>query len=510
MSGINQLPDHASRRSWGRILLASGLVCLAGCGSWFPEMVPFGAVGPPDYNRSLNGLGVHRKMWELEGAKCLTPQKLSPKLETMDVIVLVGQSYDPPGQAARDWLEDWLANQPGRTVIYFGRDFNADIYFRQRTLSRLPPAEQPRGEQLLAMREVQELNRRLWQLPESTFCRWFYLDVDQSTVDHTSFSGEWAGDLPAVADSYWPVRVALQPPDQGDWRNQKPSWLTTKPANPLVAANPPTAAPSDTTDAVVQRSDWEPQELDTVEKWNDEIARAPKSEILLSGSDEQALVFRLTSERFDGSQILIVANGAPFLNGSQVDRIHQRVGEKIVESCLPAKRVALLAYGQGGLLITSAEEKDTRGAGLEMFIVWPLGAITIPAALLGIVVCAALWPVLGRPQGLARRSVSDFGLHVEAIGRMLYEARDIQHAKSVIEEYFRKVRKEPPPSWLLSLEVPALPKTGEAVGTPENSTPTSDSPPSTAQQAIQSAITPDSPSPTSLSSNSEDSNSSRP
>ncbi len=488
MNGISQISDRNWLRSCSQTILASGLLLFSGCGAWLPEMVPFGAVTAPDYNRSLNGLGLHRKMWELSGAKCLTPQKLSPKLETMDVIVLVGQSYDPPGQMARDWLEDWLAGQPGRTVIYFGRDFNADIYFRQRTLTQLPEDEQPRAEQLLAMREAQELNLQLRQLPESTFCRWFYLDASHSRVDYTSFTGEWSDELPDERDGYWPVRVALQPPDQGDWQGTQPSWITNKPANPMTAVNQSTGIPpADGEEAIVRRSDWEPQELDTIGKWDAEIALAPTSEVLLAGDDGQALAFRLTSERFKDSQILIVANGAPMLNGSQVDRLHQRIGEKIIEASLPAKRVALLAYGEGGLIITTAAEKDTRGAGLEMFIVWPLGAITIPAALLGIVVCAALWPTLGRPQALVQRSVSDFGMHIEAIGRMLYEARDVGYAQSVIEEYYRKVRSEPPPNWLSSLTpVSTLPVT--ELGSQQNSPATANPEPTAVAQAIQSPV----------------------
>ena len=71
----------------------------------------------------------------------------------------------------------------------------------------------------------------------------------------------------------------------------------------------------------------------------------------------------------------------------------------------------------------------------------------MPAALPGLNACAAWWTILGRPQTLAKRSVSDFGLHVEAIGSLMMETRESTYATQAIQEYFRKVRGEAPPAW---------------------------------------------------------------
>lgn len=443
------------RRRW--LLLYWGVLCLlltlSGCSSWLPEMTPFGAVTTPDVDRSLNGLGLHREMWETNGARCLKPRKLSPRLDDMDVIVLVGQSFEPPGRVARQWLENWLAAESGRTVIYFGRDFNAEAYYRRQTLAALPPDKQQRGAELLALREAEELNQRLRQLSDSTFCGWFYLDTQHRLADFDRFTGVWADDEPELSSlsGSWPVRVALVPPDDVSRKRKRPAWIgKPKTVNPLRPAGQ--VGSDDESDESF--SQWHPEEIDTAEEWDVAVSDTPQSEILLASQDGTPLVFRLTSDRFFDSQILIVANGAPLLNGSLVLPLHQRIGALLIDACLPAERVALLAFDDSGLTISNVPEEDSRAAGLEMLTVWPLSGITMPAAMLGIIVCVSLLPILGRPQSLARRTVSDFGLHVEAIGRMLYEARDIQHAKLAISDYFRKVRGESPPLWLESIDSP--------------------------------------------------------
>lgn len=443
-------------RPWAVVAdgLAPYLLCLllmgmAGCARVLPELEPYGAVKGVDANRSENGLGVYRKMWETAGAKCLFPQKLSPKLDSFDVIVLVGNSYSPPGKKARAWLEDWLRQEDGRTIIYFGRDFNADLYYRERTVDGLPEEEISRAELALANVQVSEMNERLRQLPESTFCRWFFLDTSLERKDYSHFQGPWADDLSAKPGT-WPVGVTLQEPDRS-YQSRKPSWLTNKTKNALKPASQFVPAEK-SGDAAVQRSRWFAGELDSDQAWDKEFEDLWKSEILLASDDGRPLVFRLSdSKRLRRSQILIVANGAPLLNASLVDPLHRTIGSKLIEQCLPAERVALLSYGEQGLLISSAAETDLRVVGLEVLTVWPLSAITMPAALLGIVICAALLPILGRAQPLPKRSVTDFGLHVEALGRMLLDSGDVDYAKGVIDEYFRKVRGESPPTWLESV-----------------------------------------------------------
>ncbi len=424
---------------------------ISGCGNIIPEVEPYGAVKGIDANRSPNGLGIHREMWETAGARVLFPQKLSPRLETFDVIVLVGKTHGPPGMEARRWLEDWLATEPGRTVVYFGRDFSANVYYRQQTLDDLSKEQRKAAAERLGQAQALELRKRIEEVAESTFCRWFYFDAQAQHAVFTAadLRGAWADDLVDL-DGQWPVGITLREPESR-WQSRVPSWISNPPTPSESDLSPQNNAATDqqSDEAITFRSTWSLSELATQQIWDEEFQDLPDFETLLLTSDGRPLVFRLSdSSKFPDSQLLVSTNGAPFLNASLVSPLHRTVGARLIEECLPATRVALLAYDDRGLTISTAPEVDKRMAGLEVLTTWPLSAITMPAALLGIVVCAVLLPILGRAKRLPPRSTSDFGLHVDALGRMLQDTGDDAYARKTIADYFRQVRGEHPPSWL--------------------------------------------------------------
>jgi hypothetical protein len=201
----------------------------------------------------------------------------------------------------------------------------------------------------------------------------------------------------------------------------------------------------------VQRSIWKSDELEDSKAWDAEWDLAGDVKVLLSGAGGAPLVHRISHAKFRGSKILIVANGAPFLNGSLVKPLQQKVGELVIQECLPAKRVALIEYDENGLLLSNIASGSEADFGVQFLTVWPLSAITMHAAFFGIITFVVLLPILGRPQSLARRSVTDFGLHVEAMGRMMFESRDLLYGLKSIQDYFTKVRRETPPEWLAQM-----------------------------------------------------------
>lgn len=453
-----QSRDPASTSSSARpsliVGLLLGLMLLPACSS--QNSKEFGAVGS-NARTSLNGLGIHKKMWEQAGAKCVTPASLSTRLESVDVIVLVPQTFDPPSLAARQWLEEWLQSEPGRTVIYFGRDFNAELYYLQHLVDSASLADKPLLQLELAKVQVKEIQSRIDASGQSVFCGWFNWDMNQPYRVVSSVDGPWAESLSSADKLDWPIRTRLQPPES-EMKNAIPSWLTTPKKKPALPATGPVIPgvnnddDDDDEDKLVYRSKWEAEEIESVDEWNSLYDDLPESEVLLESSQGDPLVYRLTSsERFGQGQVIVAVNGAPFLNATSVKPAYGKVGAMIVDECPNAKKVALLAYNSSGIQISWIDEIDARGFGLEMLVQWPLSAITIPACILGIVVCISLLPILGRPSELPKRSVNDFGMHIEALGDMIRDTNDEAYARQAVADYFRIVRVEQPPAWLTTM-----------------------------------------------------------
>jgi hypothetical protein len=219
--------------------------------------------------------------------------------------------------------------------------------------------------------------------------------------------------------------------------------------NPLAPVDGESEESSEQEEPLIYRSLWQQDEVDTLEKWQQSFDQMLTAEVLLQSPDVGPLVFRLRDQqRLGQGQIIVVANGAPFLNASLVEPAFGQVAQQLIHQCLPAKRAAFISFGSSGLLVSNVDEADEREAGWEALTQWPISVITMSAAMLGLVVCAYLLPILGRPRQYPPRSVSDFGMHIDAIGQMLHESQDLQFAQQAVGNYFRDVRSEQPPAWL--------------------------------------------------------------
>jgi len=70
----------------------------------------------------------------------------------------------------------------------------------------------------------------------------------------------------------------------------------------------------------------------------------------------------------------------------------------------------------------------------SLFGAWPLNAILLQLAVLGIIFCFARWPIFGRPQQPVAESLSDFGKHVAAVGELLRRTKDRNYARARLAE----------------------------------------------------------------------------
>jgi hypothetical protein len=111
---------------------------------------------------SVNGTAVLGELIAQRGHTVLSSGRLSPKLrDRADVIVWFPDDFHVPSQAVCDWLEEWLSEKDGRTLIYVGRDFDAEPGYWEGVLADVPAGQEA---------EVQDLQQRA----QSRFVIWRY------------------------------------------------------------------------------------------------------------------------------------------------------------------------------------------------------------------------------------------------------------------------------------------------------------------------------------------------
>ena len=427
------LPERAIPESVpSRSLLAVALllfVAAIGCGR--PEIATTygqrrGAAGGP----SVNGTAVFAGMFEEAGHRVITWRRLSPKLDQCDTIVWFPDDFQPPTLEQRDFLEWWLFEEPDRTVIYVGRDYDAEVdYWRQ--VQEIAPASQ-----------VMEVTRRLAtaqarhdaaraSMPAAEPADWFTLWRDEPHRKVESIEGPWSEDIDIS-------KAAIE-------LNARLEVLT-----------------EEENEAWFNRED---------NLWDD-----PAEYTRLLASEGESIITRVSVKEWDGSKILVVSNGSCLLNLPLVNHENRRLAGKLIEECSPG-RVVFLESGFGGPTVYDDEPGAEMPTGFAAFTVWPLGFILMHFAVFGILLCVALFPIFGRPRGEASSAgltrqppgkplqggaaglasavtgiappsaapsvvKANFGKHITALGELLETTEDRQYARERVIYYHEHVKRD--------------------------------------------------------------------
>jgi hypothetical protein len=332
--------------------------------------------------RSVNGTSVLSELFKRAGHRVTTMTRLSPKVNDFDVVVWVPNDFEPPTKEQREFLEDWLADGEGRTVVYVGRDFDAANAYWDRILPQAPPEQA--DEVLLRRAEARaghEAARS--KMPASQFARWFTARRDQPPRKVEKFSGDWAQGVDASQTDIHLEGVLAIPTKKDAGGQELPS-----------------------------------EKVET---------------LLAAGSDP--LVTRVTDSEWSGGQVIVVANGSLVLNYPLVNHENRKLAARLIGECGSPGRVVFIESGPGGPQVLDKEPAGGPATALDMLKVWPLNIILLQATLLGILFCLARSPIFGRPRELRPQSPTDFGKHVAALGQLLARTKDRNYAQARLAHY---------------------------------------------------------------------------
>jgi hypothetical protein len=387
------------------------LLCAAGCASRRIGN-PYGERRGPYAGPSVNGTAVLSGMFKEAGHRVMTWPRLSPRLEDCQTIVWFPNDFDPPTMKQRDHLESWLYNEPGRTLVYVGRDFDALPMYWRKILPRAPP-EQTMEVLRRAAAAQSEHDLARARMPNAEPADWFTLYRDEPHRRVKSLEGPWSEGIDAAqVDIELAARLEVPSESENDAWRDRPDY------------------------------NWE--------------GRAEFTTLL--ESEREAIVTRLNISDWGDSKLIIVNNGSFLLNLALVNQEHRKLAGKLVSECSPG-RVAFLESGPGGPMIFDKEPNTNLPTGFQVFTVWPMGFIIMHLAVLGMLCCIAIFPIFGRPRELSIRSSgvsfadttgaeaatvirADFGKHIDALGELLELTEDRQYARNRVTYYHENVKRD--------------------------------------------------------------------
>ena len=382
---------YTPRRSWSRKILA---VCLllflvGGCRR-AEEIREDYAIRGGRAGSSVNGIGVLADMFEAQGCDVFSWRRLSPKLNDYRVIVWAPDDFLGPTLEQREFLDNWLKEDTGRTLVYIGRDYDAVTQYWQEVLPSAAADQQPEIARRLAQAQSEHDEARV-NMPVEEISDWFVIRRDRPRRRVAVLSGPWSEEVAAPQTDIW-VQGRLQVP---------------------------TAA-----------------ELGTLDKDGSKVQLSYARFETLLESDDLELVYRVVRPDWGTNQVIVVVNGSFLLNLPLVNVEHRKIAGHLIRECRTQgqdRKVAIIESGLGGPTVHSTEPKvrDPEAARRRVLL-------AIHWVVLGMLYCLSIFPLFGRPKPGPPDTVAEFSQHVDALGSLLEKTHDQAYAQHQLEQYRAK------------------------------------------------------------------------
>jgi hypothetical protein len=161
---------------------------------------------------SVNGTSVFSEMFVQEGHRVSTWTQLSPRLNRSQSIVWIPNSFELPTTDAIEFLEGWLSEDPGRTLIYVARDYDAAIGYYQQLAASSSGQDFINARGKLGRAQSDHALSRSYTGKEMK-CDWFALESEQSFVRATPNGGTWQDRFdPSKTDIHVASRMRVNVP----------------------------------------------------------------------------------------------------------------------------------------------------------------------------------------------------------------------------------------------------------------------------------------------------------
>jgi hypothetical protein len=331
--------------------------------------------------KSLNGTGVVADLLREAGHEVRSAVRLTGELDDWaDVIVRFAPRPGPPARDEADWYLKWLSHGGERRVVYVPRDYDAQAEYWTAVLDGLAK-DAPADEKARARKLRDEAKG-------------------------------WVSHLPTAA------KEAAPPEDWFAVEVPKPNLVKV-----CKALGGPWAHGIDPAKAAVPRHDTLKVESETV---------------LLTG-DDRPLAIEWT--HFNGSRVLVVANGSFLLNAALVNPARRALAGRAIAWAGAGETPRKVAFVEGPYVIG---EEPGMPSVFHLLRVPPFGWVAAQMLALGLAACLARAPRLGRARPEPPSGEDRPAAHPEALGALLARTDQADQARAQLDAYHQWRKKSAP------------------------------------------------------------------
>jgi hypothetical protein len=356
--------------------------CMSNCPAQVEIESGYGRIAGAGFGNSINGTGVFAGLFRERHRTVDTSKLISPKIEGYQTIVWFPDRFEAPGNAVVEHLNRWLQSDQSRTLIYVGRDYDAAVDFWQIAVESSTGKQNVLARRMLAQ-SVTEFETRRNTVGLDEQCDWFQMKGG-SEQPAKQLNGLWSNQLTTSNSSIRQGRIRLVPPTRG--------------------------------------------------------AMGARPHQVLLGSSAGPLIYRLQpASTFDG-QVIVVTNGSMLMNYSLVNSENRVLADLLVAESSRFGKVLFLESGPEDIRISNTDARQ--GAQWAWVGQPPLNYIVPHFLVLGVIYCFVWFPIFGRARRLPSDSNSNFGLHIESVGRSLANSGQEDEARRIIDRYRHSVKHE--------------------------------------------------------------------
>ncbi len=425
---LNAPPTTVQARWWGWVLCGLSVLGLIGCGKQELE-TRYASLQPETADSSVNGLGVFAQWLRDRGHQVRRASLLHTQMfQNADCIIWFVTDFDPPPLEVEAWLQAWLGLGEDRVLVIVLPDADMEWVYWDKMAQRWKGALSAEARKrrawalnTLALRRKQLIGPVQWPWFEfhpgrfppwkpSTLAgdpRWLHGVQSAQTELFSCGTLRPRKNPGSLHFFYWDEEGFLDSLAQGELTQQGLQSLEE-------------AIESESLRGVL------------------EVLQLPAEYRTPISTPQGALVLVHQGEV---SKVIAVANGSFLLNLGLVNPEHRKLAAALAQELgSPPRRIYFLRASSQLRIMTDLDLGITGFT--DLLARGPLKHLLGHLLLLGVLAIAMFWPIFGRPVEPPQEQLTDFGQHLEAMGRLMSANAANQRWAQKLLQHYRQRRRE--------------------------------------------------------------------